>query len=277
MKCIGAIFLVLVILLPGYAFASVDVLAGGWWDASIEELLLAREQIDVHILALGGELPDSNQKNEILYESDTQSTITTTEIARFDISQFEDKEFCYVTIDDIESRAFINVEYYGKVGSAIRPTDGTPRLLSTTYMCPDVYVYDYGKESELPVLRILIDYGAENWLFADSVIFKIGNLTYTFENLDSENGREVRSNGYINEHLTILIGKENLEFIEAICEGENDIKLRIKGANGYKDFEVKTDDIFFSDVKQMYETMCSAGGLDQTYLKRVPASSMIVK
>lgn len=209
--------------------------------------------------------------------ADTEPSTTVSEVASFDISLFENQEFCCVTVDDIESRAFINVEYYGKVGSAIRPTDGTSIFLSDTFMCPDIYVHDYGRDSELPMMRILIEYGSENWLFADTAIFKIGEKTYTFDGIANENGRVVQSSGDIEEHLTILIGPDNLEFIEEICKGQNDIKLRIKGSKGHEDFDVRTDDIFFSDVKQMYELLIKAGGLHPAFLNRIPSTSMIVR
>lgn len=57
MKKMSAALIILVLMLPGYSCASVNVLAGGWWDASIEELLSAREQIDAQIIALEGSLP----------------------------------------------------------------------------------------------------------------------------------------------------------------------------------------------------------------------------
>lgn len=49
------------LLIPTVSIAAVDVLASGWWNASLEELSLAREQIDNQILALGGN-PDSYNK-----------------------------------------------------------------------------------------------------------------------------------------------------------------------------------------------------------------------
>jgi len=53
MKRIFVLFLVAAVLItPISAFAKVDVLAGGWWDASLEELLSAREQIDAQIISL---------------------------------------------------------------------------------------------------------------------------------------------------------------------------------------------------------------------------------
>lgn len=48
-------------LFPASALAAVDVLAQGWGAATIEELLLARAQIDIQIQALGGTLPNDTQ------------------------------------------------------------------------------------------------------------------------------------------------------------------------------------------------------------------------
>ena len=274
MKKISAALIILVLMLPGYSCASVDVLAGGWWDASIEELLSAREQIDAQILALGEVLPVNDIEGEAIVEGDLHSS---NEAPYFEISQFENQEFCSITTDTIESRAVINVENYDKVATLISPTDGTSRLFSRTHIYPDIYVHDYGKATELPVLRIIIDFSYEDWLFADSAVFKLGDVTYTFNNIGSDSRREVGTNGYVYESLVILIGNENKEFIEAICEGKSDLLLRIKGTKGSKDFEVNRNGKFFSDVKQMYDTMLSAGGFDQVYLQRIPSSSMIIK
>ena len=46
------------------AYASTDVLAGGWWNASEEELLLAQKQIDEVLIALGHERPVERTKAE---------------------------------------------------------------------------------------------------------------------------------------------------------------------------------------------------------------------
>lgn len=59
MKYITLILLTLAVLLPSNAFASIDVLAAGWWNASLDELISARNQIDNQILSLGGQLPNT--------------------------------------------------------------------------------------------------------------------------------------------------------------------------------------------------------------------------
>lgn len=58
MKKVFIIFLSLLLTFPSISLAKVDVLAGNCWNASLEELLAARNQIDNQILALGGELPN---------------------------------------------------------------------------------------------------------------------------------------------------------------------------------------------------------------------------
>ena len=181
MKRISVALIILALMLPRYAFASVDVLAGGWWNASIEELLSARDQIDAQILALGEMHSVEDTEGEVVEEGNMQSF---NEIPRFEISQFENQEFCSITTDIIESRAVINVENYDKVATLISPTDGTSRLFSRTHIYPDIYVHDYGKETKLPVLRIIIDFSYEDWLFADSAVFKLGDVTYTFVNVN---------------------------------------------------------------------------------------------
>lgn len=61
MKRVFVLFLVAAVLItPISAFAKVDVLAGGWWDASLEELLSAREQIDAQIASLSANVTENN-------------------------------------------------------------------------------------------------------------------------------------------------------------------------------------------------------------------------
>ena len=57
MKKRAAALLSALLLLPAAASAGVDVLAAGWWNASLEELSSARKQLDYQITALGGEIP----------------------------------------------------------------------------------------------------------------------------------------------------------------------------------------------------------------------------
>ena len=273
MKRISVALIILVLMLPGYAFASVDVLAGGWWDASIEELLSAREQIDTRITALGGELPNKKGGGEQVIESDEQ---TTNDTSQFDIFPFENQDFCEIIVDDIEPFALIRSVWYGRGKTGMNDAnldDG----ITLAYISPDVFVSDYRKDTELPVFRIVIDYMEDNWLFADSVSFKIGDSTYTFSNLGNDDYRHITPNGYVSETLIILIGDEDMEFIEELYNYEHSIQVRIKGSKGTSDFKVYSDDLFFNDLRQMYEAMLAAGGFNQAYLKRVPESTMSVK
>ena len=77
--------------------------------------------------------------------------------------------------------------------------------------------------------------------------------------------------------MIILIGDEDMEFIEELYNYEHSIQVRIKGSKGTSDFKVYSDDLFFNDLRQMYEAMLAAGGFNQAYLKRVPESTMSVK
>lgn len=56
-------FTLSMIMIPFSALAKVDVLAGGWWNASVEDLLFAREQIDAQIVALSGQIEDDALQN----------------------------------------------------------------------------------------------------------------------------------------------------------------------------------------------------------------------
>ncbi|MBQ4266382.1 MAG: hypothetical protein IJB85_12805 [Clostridia bacterium] len=69
MKKIFTLFVLGTFLLPGISLAAVDVLAGGWWDASIDELLSAKKQIDAQIIALGGQIENEASQNDTNYSS----------------------------------------------------------------------------------------------------------------------------------------------------------------------------------------------------------------
>ena len=249
-------------------------MAGGWWDASIEELLSAREQIDAQIVALGGALPDKDKESEEIIESDVHIN---SESLHFDITPFENQEFCEIVIDDIEPIALIRSKWYGRGKTGLCPADMSDFLMTNAYISPDVFISNYGKESELPIFRIVVDYSDKNWLFADRVTFKIDDEIYTFSNLGNPNYRYINSVGNVCETLIILIGNENFDFIEALYNCENEIRVRIQGSEGIEDYKIQPDALFFSDFRQMYDCMISSGGFDQAYLKRSPSSSMIVK
>ena len=56
MKKILIVAIVLVMCIPSMCFAATDVLAGGWWDASLEEMIAARDQLNAAIADKGGEV-----------------------------------------------------------------------------------------------------------------------------------------------------------------------------------------------------------------------------
>lgn len=79
MKRVFAVCLLIAFLFPASALAAVDVLARGWGAATIEELLLARAQIDIQIQALGGTLPNDTQfENPFAYYAESTPAPTPT-------------------------------------------------------------------------------------------------------------------------------------------------------------------------------------------------------
>ena len=81
MKKLLTLFVLGAFLLPCISLAATDVLAGGWLNASIEELIYARGQIDAQILALGSNLPDdTTTKTAGLSPTTTPRTITSSDV-----------------------------------------------------------------------------------------------------------------------------------------------------------------------------------------------------
>lgn len=177
---------------------------------------------------------------------------------------FKNDDNFVVTIDDMEPRGFISVS-----------TDNFNKLWqSDCYIKPDVYINNPDGFMDFPIMRITVYYSAKEWLFADEAIFKIGNRRYTFSDIGDSSNRTVNGSN-INERMVILIGKENLKFIEDIYHSDGIIKLRLKGDKTYKDFELKahTNKI----ISRMYEIMYNSGGFNDRYLNRISETKMTIQ
>lgn len=203
-------------------------------------------------------LPDHHQQEE---SSSVQNPLVP---EKFTMDLFRKDTDFIITEDDMEDRGCVSFDH-----KKFR------NLWQYHYSIdPEVYILDYGGIMELPIMRISIKYYADEWLFADELIFKIGNKKYVFSDVGRYEDRTV-SDGSIRERLVIVIDKDNIEFIQDIYNSNEIIKLRINGEKTYRDFEL--DMQFNKAIKKMYTILYNSGGLNDTYLSRFSGTKMTIR
>ncbi|MEH0156428.1 hypothetical protein V6R21_19930 [Limibacter armeniacum] len=99
----------------------------------------------------------------------------------------------------------------------------------------NVHLY-FGKRgiNDVPSLWFVIQYVADDWLFIDKYIIKVGDKTY---NISEERNREVKTDhgsGQIWEWIELSAGKKEIEIAKAIANGKN-VKIRYNGRQYYRD------------------------------------------
>lgn len=121
---------VVVLLMPIIALADVDVLAGGWWDATVEELLAAREQLDAQIIALGGTVSDDTVNTAIALETD-EYTAKYEEWAMYALEKIYDEPWKNPDSLKIHSMTiYVFPEGYERTYSYIRLGDKTETIIT---------------------------------------------------------------------------------------------------------------------------------------------------
>ena len=93
-----------------------------------------------------------------------------------------------------------------------------------------------GDASGIPKLSIYIDYRADNWIFADDVMVKIGDNVYTFRNASIHT--EVLDGGDIQELFCFsLFDEQGKQMMEDWYSYTGNIRIRLSGKNNF-DFTV---------------------------------------
>ena len=163
-----------------------------------------------------------------------------------------------IDIDDMEQRGFIslNSDY-----------DTKSYLYEGLYdiyveVKPDVYLMNYGTSDFTPIPRIWLEFHSNSWLFADNAIFKIGDKTYTFDDISVDRSVDKYNSG-IKEELVCIC--RDSEFMDAWINNPSTpgIKMRLKGEHDYLDFYVTLGSHI--NVRTMFQNFKDAGGLDYSY------------
>ncbi|MBQ3574144.1 MAG: hypothetical protein IJA26_00610 [Clostridia bacterium] len=167
-----------------------------------------------------------------------------------------------ISLDDMEARGFISIN------RSITPSnyDYTVDRFgygSYLYVCyPDIYLAKYGTSGFYPLPRIWFNYYGKDMLTYETVIFKIGDNTFTFyesgvaSSLDLSNwSREVDW----QSKTVCLCDSTYIDFMDAwIANGTAPIKVRLKCNKDSVDFILEEGSQ--ADTLLMFQNFKDAGG-----------------
>lgn len=174
-----------------------------------------------------------------------------------------------VSLDDMEARGFISLN------RLLTPRD---RGYSFDYLdcgcwlyvCePDIYLAKYGTAQFYPIPRIWFEYDGKDLYTYDTAIFKIGDTTYTFNDINvSYDTSNWSSDTVWNSKSVCLCSSDYIDFMDAwIANGITSIKVRLKGNKHSVDFYFPEE--AQADTLLMFQNFKDAGGyaLLPTYTK----------
>lgn len=173
-----------------------------------------------------------------------------------------------VFLDDMEARGFISLNREVSPGS----NGYVYNYLSgyCFYVCkPDVYLGKYGTASFYPIPRIWFEYDGRELYTYDTAIFKIGDTTYTFNDIDASYDTSNWNRDTVWHSESVCLCDSNYtEFMDAwIANGITSIKVRLKGNKDSVDFYFPEE--AQADTLLMFQNFKDAGGyaLLPTYTK----------
>lgn len=168
-----------------------------------------------------------------------------------------------VSIDDMEARGFISMNYSSKYNDS-GDTYNFYNLDMYLYVCePDIYLANYGTSKFFPVPRVWVTYyGAELYTY-DAAIFKIGDTTYRFDDVFVSNDTSnLTDECRFKSKIACICSADYTDFMDAwIANGTASIAVRLKGRNA------NTSDVDFSfpahaqaNTLLMFQNFKDAGG-----------------
>ncbi len=165
-----------------------------------------------------------------------------------------------VSLDDMEARGFISLNKTispNNTGYAYDHINAEMWL----YVCkPDIYLYQYGTKQFVPFPRIWFEYDGKDLYTYDTAIFKIGDTTYTFNDIfvsyDTSNWNYDTK---WSSKSVCVCDMDYISFMEAwIQNGTAPIKIRLKGNKNSRDFTCPKE--AQKDILLMFENFKDAGG-----------------
>lgn len=165
-----------------------------------------------------------------------------------------------VSLDDMEARGFISLNRYISPGDEGYTFDhiNADMWLYTCY--PDTFLANYGSSKFYPLPRIWFEYNGKDLYTYDTAIFKIGDTTYTFNDIDVSYDTSNWSHETNWESKSVcLCDSSYTTFMDAwIANGTASIKVRLKGNKDTIDFYLPKDTQ--ADTLLMFQNFKDAGG-----------------
>ena len=131
------------------------------------------------------------------------------------------------------------------------------------YVCyPDTYLAKYGTSNFYPVPRIWFEYYGKDLYTYTTAIFKIGDTTYTFDDIDvSYDTSNLSKLCKFESTMVCLCDVNYVDFMDAWIEnGTASIKVRLKGNKDSKDFYIPAK--AQADTLLMFQNFKEAGGYE---------------
>ena len=145
----------------------------------------------------------------------------------------------------------------------------------------DILVVDYLKENAYPVMRLWVNYCADDdYLNITSASFILNGKKYTFSGIGNKDWYVKDDDGYL-EQVLIKFGMDNIDFLAAledIFNGVDDVGAVAKSAtcklilHGREDIEVELGEGFFLDFMAIKLGMVDINGLD--FLEKAISTTM---
>lgn len=113
---------------------------------------------------------------------------------------------------------------------------------------------------------ILFKYYADDWAFIDSIIVKIGNRRYKFDEIPVD--RDVLRDASIEEVAFIDLTTNVIPFMTYLIEHRDEtVKVRLQGSNRDIDF-ILTDDMK-NGIINIYNLYVAGGGTSKASMKKI--------
>ena len=181
----------------------------------------------------------------------------------FNKAVFDNAPDVFVTKDDMTGDLMAASEsLLGNKGIVIPETGGG-------------YVQVYSGVSisdDMNLNALIFKYHADDWAFIDSIIIKIGNKRYKFDNINMS--RDVLRDATIEEDAGLGISSSTLPMMaDLIAHRDEEIRVRLQGDLRDIDF-VLTDDVK-NGIINIYNLYVAGGGTSKASMKKVDLGSKI--
>ena len=200
----------------------------------------------------------------------------------FDLTYVRDSDNYTIEVDQKNDVAFVECVLDTAARSFHHKYENDFLYSSTQW---DMIVINYFETNSYPVLRLWINYTADDYLNINAVSFDIEGKRYTFSGISSSDRIKSVTNG-ISESLLIRFGNENTDFLVALLGYILDREDILKDSSRWSELQIpmklygaETVDVtlgvnFVADAFGMLNAWLNSNGA--TYLSKVFAEPMKV-